>query len=72
MSKKRQMFFAAKKFLVRTPIVSEYADGEIVRTHSHPWHQLVYASQGEGVSARLDCEPRVSDPSGRITVDADL
>ncbi|HSY78004.1 MAG TPA: AraC family ligand binding domain-containing protein, partial [Verrucomicrobiae bacterium] len=24
----------------------EYVDGHVIKTHSHPWHQLVYASQG--------------------------
>jgi AraC-like DNA-binding protein len=32
--------------MVRTAIVPEYADGQVIRTHTHPWHQLVYASRG--------------------------
>ena len=46
MAKKRHWFFDSYKFQVRTGIVPEYADGHVIRTHSHPWHQLVYASRG--------------------------
>jgi AraC-like DNA-binding protein len=46
MPKKRHWFFDHFKYQVRTGIVPEYADGHVIRTHSHPWHQLVYASQG--------------------------
>ena len=46
MPKKRHWFFDARKFQVRTGTIPEYADGEVIKTHSHPWHQLVYASRG--------------------------
>ena len=46
MPKKRHWFFDAYKCQVRAGTVPEYADGHVIRTHSHPWHQLVYASQG--------------------------
>jgi len=46
MPKKRHWFFDSYKYQVRTGTVPEYDDGHVIRTHSHPWHQLVYASQG--------------------------
>ncbi|HZC45678.1 MAG TPA: AraC family ligand binding domain-containing protein, partial [Candidatus Acidoferrum sp.] len=46
MPKKRHWFFDPYKYQVRTGTVPEYADGHVIKTHSHPWHQLVYASQG--------------------------
>jgi AraC-like DNA-binding protein len=46
MPKKRHWFFDSHKYQVRTGIVPEYPDGHVIKTHSHPWHQLVYASQG--------------------------
>jgi AraC-like DNA-binding protein len=46
MTKKRHWFFDPYKYQVRTGITPEYADGHVIRTHSHPWHQLVYASRG--------------------------
>src|SRR5258708_19740761 len=46
MPKKRQGFFDPSKYQVRTGTVPEYSDGYVIKTHSHPWHQLVYASQG--------------------------
>ncbi len=46
MPKKRHWFFDSRKYQVRTPTVTEYPSGHRIRTHSHPWHQLVYASQG--------------------------
>src|SRR5208282_3656826 len=46
MPKKRHWFFDSYKYQVRSGIVPEFADGHVIRTHSHPWHQLVYASQG--------------------------
>ncbi|MGB8681591.1 MAG: helix-turn-helix transcriptional regulator [Candidatus Binatus sp.] len=46
MPKKRHWFFDCYKYQVRTGTVPEYDDGQVIRTHSHPWHQLVYASQG--------------------------
>ena len=46
MPKKRHWFFDPHKYQVRTGIVPEYADGQIIRTHTHPWHQLIYASRG--------------------------
>src|SRR5260370_39266728 len=46
MPKKRNWFFDSHKYQVRTGIVPEYSDGYVIKTHSHPWHQLVYASQG--------------------------
>ena len=46
MPKKRHWFFDPYKYQVRTGIVPEFPDGHVIKTHSHPWHQLVYASQG--------------------------
>lgn len=46
MTKKRHWFFDSRKYQVRTGTVPEYEDGHVIRTHSHPWHQLVYASSG--------------------------
>jgi AraC-like DNA-binding protein len=46
MARKRHWFFNPWKYQVRTGTVPEYADGHVIRTHSHPWHQLVYASRG--------------------------
>jgi AraC-like DNA-binding protein len=46
MSKKRHWFFNSRKYHVRTGTVPEYNDGYVIKTHSHPWHQLVYASRG--------------------------
>jgi AraC-like DNA-binding protein len=46
MPKKRHWFFDSLKYQVRTGTVPEYEDGHVIRTHSHPWHQLVYASRG--------------------------
>ncbi|MGO9604253.1 MAG: AraC family transcriptional regulator [Candidatus Binataceae bacterium] len=46
MPKKRHRFFDPWKFQVRAGTEPEYADGHVIRTHSHPWHQLVYASRG--------------------------
>ena len=46
MPKKRHWFFDSIKYQVRTGIVPEYADRQVIRTHTHPWHQLIYASRG--------------------------
>jgi AraC-like DNA-binding protein len=46
MTKKRHWFFDSRKCQVRTGTVPEYVDGHLIRTHSHPWHQLIYASRG--------------------------
>jgi AraC-like DNA-binding protein len=46
MPKKRHWFFDSYKYQVRTATIAEYPDGFAIKTHSHPWHQLVYASQG--------------------------
>jgi AraC-like DNA-binding protein len=46
MAKKRHWFFDAYRYQVRTGTVPEYKHGHVIRTHSHPWHQLVYASRG--------------------------
>ena len=46
MTKKGHWFFDSRKCQVRAGTVPEYADGHVIRTHSHPWHQLVYASSG--------------------------
>lgn len=46
MTKKRHWFFDAVKYQVRTGTMPEYVDGDVIKTHSHPWHQLVYASRG--------------------------
>ena len=46
MPEKRHWFFDSYKYQVRAGTVPEYADGHVIRTHSHPWHQLVYASRG--------------------------
>jgi AraC-like DNA-binding protein len=46
MTKKRHWYFDDSRYQVRTQTVSEFPDGHVIRTHSHLWHQLVYASQG--------------------------
>src|SRR5580704_15906030 len=46
MPKKRHWFFDSHKYQVRSNTLLEYTDGHVIKTHSHPWHQLVYASQG--------------------------
>jgi len=46
MTKKRHWFFDSRKYQVRTGTVPEYVDGDVIRNHSHPWHQLIYASRG--------------------------
>src|SRR5579863_4442725 len=46
MTKKRHWFFDSVKYQVRTAAESEYSDGHLIKMHSHPWHQLIYASQG--------------------------
>ena len=46
MPKKRHWFFDSINYQVRTGIVPEYADRQVIRTHTHPWHQLIYASRG--------------------------
>ena len=46
MSKKRHWFFDSSRYKVRVGLVSDYSDGHVIRTHSHPWHQLTYASRG--------------------------
>jgi AraC-like DNA-binding protein len=46
MPKKRHWFFDSSKYQVRTGTVPEYPHGHVIKPHSHPWHQLVYASQG--------------------------
>src|SRR5579863_9444401 len=46
MPKKRHWFFDPYKYQVRTAATPEYADGHVIKTHSHQWHQLVYASRG--------------------------
>lgn len=46
MPKKRHWFFNTSKFRIRAGTGAEYPDGYVLKTHSHPWHQLTYASQG--------------------------
>src|SRR5258708_8577084 len=46
MTKKRHWFFDSLKYQVRTGTVPEYQNGHVIRTHSHPLNQLVYASRG--------------------------
>lgn len=46
MPKKRHWFFDSRKWQVRTPMVSEYADGYVIAPHTHPWHQLTYGTHG--------------------------
>jgi AraC-like DNA-binding protein len=46
MPKKRHWYFDSRKYHVRTATVSEYPHGHLLKPHSHPWHQLLYASQG--------------------------
>lgn len=46
MPKKRQRFFDTRNFQIRAGVASEYANGDIIETHAHPWHQLTFASQG--------------------------
>src|SRR5690348_16916523 len=46
MSKKRHPYFDSRLYHVRTATVSEYPHGHLLKTHWHPWHQLLYASAG--------------------------
>lgn len=46
MTKKRHWYFDPYKYQIRTAEVTEYPHGHVIKTHSHLWHQLVYASQG--------------------------
>ena len=46
MSKKRHPFFDERNYRVRAGAASEYAHGDVIKPHSHPWHQLTFAAQG--------------------------
>jgi len=46
MAKKRHWFFDGRNYQIRAGIAGEYADGDVIEAHSHPWHQLTFASQG--------------------------
>jgi len=46
MPKKRHWFFDSSKYKIRAALGGEYRNGQVIRPHSHPWHQLTYASHG--------------------------
>jgi AraC-like DNA-binding protein len=46
MAKKRQPFFDLRNYQIRAGVPSEYAHADVIEPHSHPWHQLTFASQG--------------------------
>ena len=46
MTKKRHWFFDPSKYKIRAGTPGEYGNGHLIKTHSHPWHQLTYAPQG--------------------------
>ncbi len=46
MSKKRHWFFDSRKYKIRAGLAGEYSHGDVIKPHSHPWHQLTFASQG--------------------------
>jgi AraC-like DNA-binding protein len=46
MTKKRHWFFDSTRYKVRVGIRGEYTNGHVIRTHSHPWHQLTFAPRG--------------------------
>ncbi len=46
MAKKRHWFFDSARYQVRVGTRGEFPDGHIIRTHSHPWHQLTFAPRG--------------------------
>ena len=46
MAKKRHGFFDDRNFQIRAGIAEEYSHGDTIEPHSHPWHQLTFASQG--------------------------
>ena len=47
MAKKRHWFFNSFRYRIRAGTrVEEYPHGHLIKPHSHPWHQLTYASQG--------------------------
>jgi len=46
MAKKRHWYFDDRRHHVRTAQVNEYPHGHLIKPHSHPWHQLIYASRG--------------------------
>jgi len=46
MPKKRHWFFDPYKYKVRVGTRGEFPNGHLLRTHSHPWHQLTFAPRG--------------------------
>ncbi len=43
-------------FLVARSLAASYSKGYVIQTHTHPWHQLLYASSGAmTVSAEQSC-----------------
>jgi AraC-like DNA-binding protein len=46
MSKKRHWFFDSSRYKVRVGTGGEFPNGRVLRTHSHPWHQLTFAPRG--------------------------
>jgi len=46
MPKKRHWFFDPYKYKIRVGVRGEYPNGHLIRTHSHPWHQLTFAPRG--------------------------
>src|SRR6186713_23108 len=45
MSRKRHTAADEPHFLVRT-VAADFADGDVVAPHAHPWGQLIYAAIG--------------------------
>ncbi len=46
MAKKRHHFFDSRNYKIRAGLPIDYAHGDVIEPHSHPWHQLTFASQG--------------------------
>ncbi len=46
MGRKRHWFFDSYKYRIRAGPTLEYRHGDVIKPHSHPWHQLTFASQG--------------------------
>ena len=46
MTKKRHWFFDPIRYKVRIGSGGDFPDGHLIKTHSHPWHQLTYAPRG--------------------------
>jgi AraC-like DNA-binding protein len=52
----RKLTIEQEPFLVARSLATNYSNGSVIQTHTHPWHQLLYASSGAmTVSAEQSC-----------------